>query len=256
MFGRGFTILFMVLVLVVLPVSQVNAQYVENGLIAYWSFDANTIKGDTVNDVSGNNNNGTANFPIKTVAGKIGDAMEFDGVNDHYVKTELMIGSEVYEKLTMMAWAKPYQEHEAWGSVMNCDDGGWDRGFGYRNDTWEIQVGHGGDWQAVPGDVSINDWQHVVVIYTPDNVVFYKNGERFEFGEAATPTTTTNPLIIGDDIPCGPNCSFPGAIDEVLIYSRDLSDAEVQQNYTATVPSSLEPGNKLTITWGQVKGSK
>ena len=257
MFSKNLATLFMVVIVSVsLCASQAEAKYVEDGLLAYWSFDANTIQGDTIKDISGNNNNGTINFPVKVVAGKVGDALEFDGVSDHYIGTQLMVGSEVYEKLTMMAWAKPYKEHEAWGAVMDCDDGGWDRGLGYRTDTWEIQVGHGGDWQAIPGDVDINEWQHVVVIYTPDNVVFYKNGERFEFGEPATPTTTINPLIIGDDIPCGPNCSFPGAIDEVLIYSRALSDAEVQQNYTVTGPSSVESVNKLAITWGKVKASK
>ena len=91
--------------------------------------------------------------------------MEFDGESGHYVDTGVMITEEHYESLTMMGWAKPSTPHEAWGSVMNCDDGGWDRGFGYRGDTWEIQVGHGGDWQAGAGDVDIDIWQHVVVIY-------------------------------------------------------------------------------------------
>jgi len=164
---------FVVLTIAVsLCISQAQAEYVENGMIGYWSFDANTIQGDTIKDISGNNNNGTINFPVKLVAGKVGDAIEFDGVSDHYVMTQLMVGSEVFDNVTMMAWAKPYKEHEAWGAVMECDDGGWDRGYGYRGNSWEIQVGHANDWQPSPGDVTINEWQHTVVIYTPANVVF------------------------------------------------------------------------------------
>jgi len=85
---------------------------------------------------------------------------------------------------------------------------------------------------------------------------FYNNGKRFEFGKPATPTTTVNPLMFGDDIPCGPNCSFPGAIDEILVYNRALSDAEVQQNFNTMEPSSVGSVNKLAIAWGKVKTSR
>lgn len=245
--------IFIMVVVVLTFTWRTEAQYVKDGLIGYWPFDANTISGKTIEDVVGNND-GVINFNVKLVEGKVGDALEFDGENDRYVATQLKISPAEYKELTMMAWAKPYRAHEAWCSVMNGDDGNWDRGYGYRLDTWEIQVGHGGDWQPGP-IIEINKWQHTAVVYTVDNVIFYLNGERFDFGSPVTPGTSTQPLIIGDDIPCGPNCAFPGAIDEVLIYSRALSDAEVRQNFTAT-GTSVSSAGKLTTTWGEIKASK
>lgn len=232
-------------------VDQAGAQYVKEDLLGYWSFDADTIAGDVIKDMSGNNNHGKINFPVKAVPGKVGGALEFDGGSSHYVATEVMITEEHFKSLTMMAWAKPYEAHGAWGSVMNADDGGWDRGFGYRADAWEIQVGHGGDWQ--PGELAdLNVWQHTVLIYTPTNVIFYKNGKRFEFGKRTTPTTSSNPLIIGHGKPGCVSCAFPGAIDEVLLYGRELTDAEVQQNFKSE-GFAVDAAGKLSLTWGAVK---
>jgi len=255
MFAKTLTIFFAATIALGFALyTPAQAQYVQDAMIGYWSFDASTIDGDTIIDVSGNGNDATINFGVNVVDGKIGDALEFDGESGHYVDTGLMITEEQYESLTMMAWAKPNVPHESWGSVMGCDDGGWDRGYGYRGDVWEIQVGHGGDWQ--PGATAdIAEWQHTVLVYTPTNVIFYKNGERFEFGDRTTPTTSATPLLIGDDIPCGPNCSFPGAIDEVIIYGRALSDEEVMTNLTGG-PSAVAPTDKLTSAWGRIKASK
>lgn len=253
MFNKGFTIFTITIAILafICYSNQSEAQYVEDGLIGYWPFDKNTIDKTTIKDMSGNNNHGTINFPVKTVPGKIGDALEFDGVNDHYVATKLAITDKEYVSLTMMAWVKPYKPHEAWGSIMNGDDGGWDRGYGYRADAWEIQVGHGGDWQ--PGEIiDVNEWQHTVVIYTPNDVFFYKNGVKSNFGKASTPVTSVQPLIFGDDIPCGPNCAINAAVDEILVYGRALSDAEIQNNFTAQGMSVGATG-KLTLTWGEIK---
>ena len=235
-------------------ISPTEAQLVRKGLIGYWSFDDDTIKGDTVEDLAGNNDATIKGASIKRVKGKIGEALEFGNQNGHFVDTGLRITSKQYENLTMMAWAKPYQRHVAWGSVMNGDDGGWDRGYGYRHDRWEVQVGKGGDWQPGPR-ADFNSWQHTVTIYTPDLVIFYKDGKRYEFDDAV-PTQSNNTLIIGDDIPCGPVCTFPGAIDEVLLYDRELTDKEVQQSFRSRGGQAVEPASKLAVTWGSIKRAR
>jgi hypothetical protein len=43
------------------------------------------------------------------------------------------------------------------------------------------------------------------------------------------------------------------AMDEVRIYNRALSNAEVMQNYTAE-PAAVLPMDRLSITWGEMKG--
>ena len=49
---------------------------------------------------------------------------------------------------------------------------------------------------------------------------------------------------------------FKGAIDEVRIYEKALSEQEVERNFEALgFDVAVEPVDKLTITWGAVKAS-
>ena len=52
----------------------------------------------------------------------------------------------------------------------------------------------------------------------------------------------------------GYSTSFNGAIDEVKIYSRALSEDEIQRNYEATSHELVvEPGRKLAATWAGIR---
>ena len=183
-FHKSFTLLFIVSATVAFAgyTSLASAQHVTDGLELYIPFDADTCAGDTCDDLAGNHD-AIFNFPIKHVPGQVNEAVEFNSENGHFALTDLLINSNEFESLTMEAWANPYMEHEAFGAMMGGDDGGWDRGYGYRKDLWEVQVGKGGEWQPGPEAV-LNTWQHTVVIYTPDLVIFYWNGDRYEFDEA------------------------------------------------------------------------
>lgn len=262
MFNKNFATLFGVTIILTftLYINQADAQYVKDGLIGYWSFNADTVQGDTVKDVSGNNNDGLIVGTLNSVDGKFGEAFEF-GEFGMFIDTGLLVSPAEFDELTMEAWVKPSQAHDAWGAVMAADDGAWDRGFGHRGDIWEIQIGKGWDpeanknlWQ--PGPLADpGEWQHVVVTYAPDQISFYENGERFDWGDGGFLETSENPLLIGGDIACGPNCVFFGVIDEVRVYGRALSEAEVQQNFTGTA-TAVEPTQKFVLTWGKIKASR
>jgi hypothetical protein len=63
--------------------TQVNNDSLKNGLVGYWSFDGKDMSGNIAYDRSGQNNNGTlTNGPVRT-EGKLGQALNFDGVNDY-----------------------------------------------------------------------------------------------------------------------------------------------------------------------------
>ena len=76
---------FLVLIFMVLAAmwaDTATAEIVKDGLVGYWTFDQENIVGDTVRDVVGNNH-GTMGGGPEIVAGKYGEALEFDG--DDYV---------------------------------------------------------------------------------------------------------------------------------------------------------------------------
>ncbi len=78
-----------------------------NGLVLYLSFDRNTIQGNTAKDQSGKGNDGTINGNAKTVPGKYGEALEFDGQDD-FVEVPLAnsITFSTGDSLTVQAWVK------------------------------------------------------------------------------------------------------------------------------------------------------
>jgi hypothetical protein len=47
---------------------------------------------------------------------------------------------------------------------------------------------------------------------------------------------------------------YSGCIDEVRLYNKALSDAEVIQNYEKG--TAVFPAEKLSITWGEIKLSE
>ena len=80
-------------------------QIVTDGLVSYWTFDDGDIEGDTVKDVWGDND-GTIVGNAQMVDGKIGKALEFDGVGS-YVEVPDHESLQLWEKHTLEAWIFP-----------------------------------------------------------------------------------------------------------------------------------------------------
>jgi hypothetical protein len=77
-----------------------------SGLVGFWSFDGKDMAGVTSYDRSGNGNNGTlTNSPART-AGKIGQALRFDGVNDLVSVPDAATLSPAGE-ITISSWVDP-----------------------------------------------------------------------------------------------------------------------------------------------------
>jgi len=73
-----YVLAFFVLVAAFICANTVKADIVADGLVAYWSLDASTIKGDTVKDIVGGND-GVIKGKVVQVAGKINGALQFNG---------------------------------------------------------------------------------------------------------------------------------------------------------------------------------
>ena len=114
----------------------------------------------------------------------------------------------------------------------------------------------GGPCQAkyVPFEPEIGEWYHLVVTYDGSNIKYYANGEKVV--TAACPKgadETPRTLKIAHSTQFGEGWDFIGAIDEVRIYDRALSDAEVKKNFTATGVAVESSTEKLPFTWGEIK---
>ena len=97
---------FVMLILgITLVATNLPAQIVEDGLVSYWSFDADKISGKNVTDGTGNYN-GTINGNLKKVTGKIGDALEFDGNESNFVEIDKPEEFDFNVDFTWSAWIK------------------------------------------------------------------------------------------------------------------------------------------------------
>ena len=251
---------------------------VTDGLVSYWTFDKQDITDNTVRDAWGKNS-GTIVGDPKVVAGKVGDALEFDGSDDYVNLTNLGdFGSKVGTS-TFEAWVKTDFKKD-WTTLFKALDLGCNMawaidvnrsakaGFLLAQDVVHFYVRH----EAAAGCIDIaveiefelsdGKWHHIVFaiedagepkisIYMdnqPQNVIVGKEAELDNF------VPFVQPVYIGAANNRG-NVErfFPGVIDEVRIYDRPLTRNEVTQNFESKVGLGVEPNDKLPIVWGSIK---
>ena len=254
---------------------------VTDGLVSYWTFDKSNISGRKVEDVWGDNNATIKGNP-KVVTGQIGEALEFDGSEDYVNLTNLgdfgsQVGSSTFE-----AWIKVGHKND-WMVLFRVRDKDcmqWE--FNIRSGERRIKdrIKHRIAFKA-PGEnacqgfstldrpIKISDgkWHHVV--YT--NEIAKKDvapvAQTFRqhniYIDGKPISTLETPLMFpGTFIPfvkpvhlgAGDNQNFfKGTIDEVRIYNRPLTEAEVVQNFESRTGLSVEPNRPLPIAWGTIK---
>jgi uncharacterized delta-60 repeat protein len=195
------------------------------GLITWYAAE------DNANDKQGSNN-GTLHNSATFAAGFVGKAFSLDGVDD-YVSTTLDVQPSALPNTTWEAWVYPtHVNHNVRQSIFSTDDGGFDRAVTIEANTSNFGVFTGaGVWQPVA--VTLNQWQHIAVVYTPSGIEFYKNGVKYTFGGEPTGQATANRFHIGRN-PSAAGEYYEGLVDEVGVYNRALTEAEIQTVVTAS----------------------
>jgi hypothetical protein len=93
-----------------------------------------------------------------------------------------------------------------------------------------------GGYQEVSSSTSLptNVWSHVATTWDGTTLRLYVNGAQVgSRAVAGTLSTTSDPLRIGGDATWGEY--FAGTIDEVRVYNRALSAAEIQSDMNTPV---------------------
>ena len=221
-----------VLVLGLVLANVANAA--DPSLVGWWKL--NESSGTTANDSSGNENNGTLMGDPQWVAGKIGGALQFDGTDD-YVEVPDSPSLDITDTITIVAWV-----------FREVDSGAYERivaksasaGFDYwlHISTGDTTGGGFSDiggsnpcvsFNAAPGtSIPLNQWTHLAFVYDGTYLKGYVDGQldKSENIGSFTIRTSTRPLWVGR---LQNTYDFDGLIDEVRIYSRALTEAEIQR---------------------------
>ena len=215
-----------------LPVPKARAAAPINGLVGYWNMDEGS--GTTAGDSSGNGNNGTLAGGLSWSTGQVGGALQFSGAGYISVPNSSVLSGS--PDLTVSMWvntsdtasrtilskrhsASPYYSYSITVDTLT-------------NNRATCTVLNSSETNAVAGGAASSFargvWQHIACVYDGTSVRVYTNGTQNGFTANLTGT-----VFASDSVLYAPmsNSAFSGSLDEVRIYNRALSPAEVLDVY-------------------------
>ena len=224
------------LVCVLIVVLTRAADGAEPAPVGWWRLNGNA------EDSSGNNNHGTLFGNPPWATGKIGDAVEFDGRHD-YVDCGNDPSLDITGEITISAWIYPTGSGvSTYPRIVDKSDGAGYADAGYKvylrsEENYILTLSAGGTGIYSSSSVVLNTWNYVAFITAGTQWKFFLNGVWEQWDESALPSSSSNPLFIGNS-PAG-NRHFEGMIDDVRIYNMALTQEEIQQAMKAPPPPGL-----------------
>ena len=240
--------------------SGASAVPIASGLVAGYDFTGNA------DDVSGNGNHGVVHGAAPTTDrfGNANSAYSFDGVDDFIEPGSHFAG---YPEFSQLIWVKPASPVSGGETrIIQAGVGGiyldttldelifemlFDRVGGTANgNSYSTRFIY-----QTPASVAGNDWYHLALIgHSNNDLDVYINGALAHSGAGVTDdgqnSNYENSLIgAGHPHQLSPGVNFKffsGDIDDVYVYDRALSPAEVQTLYS-TIP---EPSTALLLGVG------
>lgn len=243
----GISLLLPILALSLFILNTTEAQQViTNGLVSYWTLNKAEINGENVKDVFGKNH-GVMKGKPQIVAGKFGEALEFDGSS--YVEVPDEKSLQLWENYTLEAWF--FQKQSKSSRIIDKITAGTADGPHLDTHPGTRLRSCAGNCFSTDKDHSLEEWHHALMTFDKGKVSIYLDGNLAGEGQTTSPLKGNNvSLKIAADSN-GQN-QFVGIIDEVRIYNRALNSDEVKQNMKAK-SLAVDKRNSLPIVWGYIK---
>lgn len=205
------------------------------GLVSWYRAEDNVID-------SAYGHNGTLVNGTTFAAGKVGQALSFDGLDDE-VRVPHVAGHNPGNQITIEAWVRPNSSGHG-RPIMQKRSPSNVGGFSFETTHSSIagEPANGlqfviwrGDFATIttlrtPADsLIIGQWQHVAATYDGGVMRIFVNGVEVATRDdlAGFLAPTTEPLVIGRNVVI-PSFGWDGLIDEPSLYNRALSAAEIQ----------------------------
>lgn len=203
------------------------------GLVAAYGFEEGS--GNTVADASGQGNTGTS-AGASWATGKFGKALSFDGVDD-IVTVADSNSLDLTTGMTLEAWVKPDVVTSARTVLMKERSPNLSYGLYAAADP----NGPRADGPAAldsPTSLPTGKWTHLAVTYNGSTLKIWVNGNVVASkATTASMVAGSGPLRIGSNTLW--NERFDGLIDEVRVYNRPLTEAELENDMDTAVAAPL-----------------
>lgn len=198
--------------------------------MALWNF--NELRGTVTADSSGNGNTGTLHN-VSWASSVCSACISLNGSNG-YVSVAESPSLESTSQMTVSMWLLP-------SSNRNVDPRTISKLY-----SWDVklnggsrapQFSAGGMYGTLNYSLALNRWQHLVFTFSSGVLKGYVNGKPVAFATNTFTAGFTLPLqMYGLYLGTDPSrsTSYKGYMDDVRIYNRALSDADVATLYSVT----------------------
>jgi PKD repeat protein len=234
-------------------------------LVAAYGFEE--ASGGQVVDASGNANYGTISGATRVATNWFGRALKFDGIDDRLTVPNSPSLNISGTGLTLTMWINPQALAggdsvvlgKFWNATMTSPY--YQYGLeltGGTVPTFFFGTTSGVRSASMGSALALNQWSYLAVVFNGSQALFYVNGTLVKAASfpATTITARDTPLRLGAD--ANTQQFFKGYIDEVRVYNRALTQAEiVADSKTAVVGlrlskstdrSSAVPLNGLAVS--------
>jgi len=211
------------------------------GLLLHYKFDGNA------DDSSGNGYHGIEMAGPSYVAGKFDQALSLDGFDDYVAIRDMNYASAGHTEVTVCAWIRTsdpgnqmivsFDRNEYWRLQIAGEAGGPGLvGFEVMTDTGQVDTGQAANWPGNTGRVDDGQWHHLAGTFDNGTLTIYIDGNPQEpyFGGATFGSgnvrygyVSMGSEATGTDGRMNPLSTVDGELDDVRIYSRALSQAEI-----------------------------
>ena len=226
-------------------------------LAGAWLFDEG--QGNKANDLSKHKTHGKI-INAEWVQGVRGTALKFNG-KDTYVEIghSANINFAGKDKISIACWIHMTGFGSNWGRIV--DKNPVNRSYTmtrWSSDNFVLwrPVTQAGRIDVRSSTLERDKWYHIVGVYDGKEARSYLNGKldkTVKEGGGGKLGRADLPLVIGGDPKFGGRPSwFEGMIDEVLIFSKVLTEKEIGEIHRSGL-LAVEPVEKLTTAWGNIK---
>jgi rhamnogalacturonyl hydrolase YesR len=216
-------------------------------LAAHWPLDGNydDVTGNGFNAISGGN-------PLFVDPGHSGQSVYFNSAS--YLDCQNSAAMHLTGGASISAWIKSSGLKHQYASVVTKGLTAWRliRNSWSSAMSFHFNAAGTGEFQA-NGQTAVldNQWHHLVGVYDGSQVRLYVDGQLDAYGAAGAVKTSTDPVYIGSRVNRVSDRSWEGQIDDVRIYNRALTEAEIF-HLAEAVPAVENPRPTDLVTDGLI----
>ena len=212
-----------------------------NGPVGGYAFDEGS--GTITIDASGNGNTGTLTGALWTGSGKHGPAVSFNGSSGS-ITVAASSSLNITGSFTLSAWIKP-ATLSGYQTILIKETSGsgsyWLQTLGNQVDSGIFDGATFHEHVTPTANLAINIWYHLASVFDNVNQTFtiYVNGaSALSESENGTMLTNAQNFVFGQS---HAGERWNGLVDDVRIYDRALSQAEIQSDMNTPVGGSSPP---------------